>query len=195
MKSEIPYSFIDEAIRYYKLRSFKYLEVPWVVPEGILNMTLPCSARIIKNHQMVGSGEQSFLYMKTMGRLPEGKYVCATPCYRPGDSGRSNNHCTQFYKVELINLAGENKPDEAEYDFLIKTAFGFMSRYRSDIEVVDIEDGERKNCRTILSHDIQTIDGLELGSYGIRHSEKIGYWIYGTGVAVPRFEKQPELTL
>lgn len=189
MINDISYYLIAEAIEYYKLRGFKYTEVPWVVSSEAINATCPVHSQKANDEQLVASGEQSFIELRMKSKLDVGKYVCATPCYRPQDAGRSNMHHSQFFKVELIHLSGDDKPSEQDYDNLINNAFAFMSRYKSNISIVETKDDERHECETLISHDIETQDIIELGSYGVRYHKKVGYWIYGTGLALPRFQQ------
>ena len=186
----IQYRIVSDAIDFFSRRGFYYTEAPWVVSEDAYNVTVPVGGEQAEDFRLVASGEQSFMQMRLDKKLQDGSFVCATPCYRPWDKSRSVVHYSQFFKVEAITLTGDRKPSEREYDHLINTAFAFMARYRSDLQVVETTDDPRVECETLISHDIESADHIEMGSYGIRRHDKIGHWIYGTVVAVPRFEQQ-----
>ena len=56
---------------------------------------------------------------------------------------------------------------------------------------VAIDDEPRLGCRTLYSADIEVQAGedgpwIEFGSYGLREADRIGHWVYGTGVPLPR---------
>jgi hypothetical protein len=79
-------------------------------------------------------------------------------------------------KVELINtIPGEQRT--GGLDYMVKTALGFFDQYiRTAVKPMD------GGSLDIVADK----SGVELGSYGIRTNDKVGSWIYGTGVAEPR---------
>jgi hypothetical protein len=134
----------------------------------------------------VASGEQGFLQKIIDSDLWYGKYVCATPCFRPWDKNKSEHHNDQFFKVELIHLTCQDNfwHHRLILKSLIEDAVGFMNRYVA-CRPFPVSDEKRK-CYTRLAYDIvRESDHLELGSYGIRNYKNIN-WIYGTGAALPR---------
>lgn len=169
----IDYKLIQASIEYYESLHFKHVEAPWAVSEAICNITLPegkMPFKLVHNNKcLVGSAEQSFLYLYLKGFLPKGQFQAVTPCFRyePFDQF----HSKYFIKNELI------KTDVVSYLELVKIldhALGFYKKYIPDAHHVETEDG----------FDI-VVDGKELGSYGIRECEFLK-WIYGTGCAEPR---------
>ncbi len=192
----IKYNIIQNAIDFYRSKGYKYIEVPWMVLGRDINITLPTEMESFPalSKSLVGSGEQSFLSLIMQQNLSMGNYVCATPCYRPYDEKNDGLHFPQFYKVELISYF----KIIANYDFIsislrnmLDCAKSFMEITRNEsLEIIKTEDEKRKGCITIESYDIVTKDNIELGSYGIRigtdKKDDIGYWIYGTGCALPR---------
>lgn len=188
---DIDYELLNEAKAYYVGHGFKYIEVPWIVSPGAYNATAPVNGHIAKNGIIVASGEQSFMQLVLDGLLTAGRYCCITPCFRPWDLNRSREHLTQFVKMELIQYEMRDYKENADfyeesYEFLKDKAINFLSSKVAGAEVIKTQDDPRLECTTIISHDVQTSWGLELGSYGIRSHPAIGYWIYGTGVALPR---------
>lgn len=182
--TEIDYHIVDNALNYYSTIGYIPQEVPWVVSREAYEITKPVSSKeISSDRNFVASGEQSFLELVLDGKLLNGMHVCATPCYRPWDPFDSL-HRQQFFKVELMSLCLE-EPSMASLLALMKDAKRFMERYVFAIDEIESPDEPRLGCKTIVNYDLMK-RGIELGSYGIRHSEKIGYWIYGTGVAFPR---------
>jgi len=187
----INYSLIQKAVEYYESCGYQYIEVPWVVSPEALNITRPANLPPIDSPRLVASGEQSFLEMILKGELGKGKFCCATPCYRPGDQGKDPYHFDQFFKVELIS----NKSDDTESDrgkFIID-AMGFFQRRGVRILITMPEDEERAECTERYSPmDLVAPLGdeeIELGSYGVRWNKNTGYWVYGTGLALPRFQQ------
>lgn len=190
----IDYRFVAEAFFYYSKRGYEHVEAPWVVSKDAINATCPTSGNLVTGDTFVASGEQSFLEMIRNGKLEyAGLYQCATPCYRPWDKDRSPIHHEQFFKVELIFTHGENIIDDdsvydEQYAKITNDALEFFRKFVPNVEIVPTTDDPRFECRTIVSSDIMTKEGMELGSYGIRTHPKFGSWVYGTGVALPRLQ-------
>lgn len=188
---DLDYSMMHDAKKYYVDKGFKYLEVPWVVSSGAYNATAPKKGHVAKGMIPVASGEQSFMQLVLDGLLSPGKYCCITPCFRPWDNGLSREHVPQFIKLELIQYEIKDHKDNVayyntSYEALKDAAFDLMVKSVPKIKIVKTKDDPRLECITHVSHDIETKSGLELGSYGIRSHPAIGYWIYGTGIALPR---------
>ncbi len=183
METKIDYSKVSEAIDFYKGKGFEHIEVPWIVsyeadsitaPKGVRRFRCSLDEKYTGNH--IASGEQGFLELILEGRLKEGKYCCATPCYRD-EKNIDELHKMSFFKVELIDYL-EQQPGFTSHDKeeqMIDTANEFFSKYLKT-EVID----------TLTGKDIiSKAQGIELGSYG-HNSYKGFHWIYGTGVAEPR---------
>lgn len=169
----INYSILHESTKYYEKHGFQRIEAPWTVSPYIDNITKPVDVTPFElkhnDKRLVGSGEQSFLYLYLKEFLPLGQFQTITPCFRYETFTLLNSK--YFMKNELI------KTDDVSEDALqevIEIALGFFRSYIPDVRVVDV-DG---------SYDIMWGD-YELGSYGIRHCEFMD-WIYATGVAEPR---------
>lgn len=170
----INYTLIAKAIEYYKEMEYQYVDVPWVVDETTSQITKPPGLKEFpfKNKVLVASGEQSFLQMIIDNGLMPGKYVCVTPCFR--DESKFNKFTKQYFlKVELINTQYH---DEFALWSMIWKCLDFYRRFNIEVEAIETDQGI-----DIISN------GIELGSYGIRYHEKVGHWVYGTGLAEPRF--------
>lgn len=212
----INWHLFSKAITTYTHLGYKLIEVPWLVDQQAIDVTLPPSAKPFtvsgcgELNQLVGSAEQSFIYLALQGKLLPGKYQALTPCFR--DDKEDELHHKYFMKLELIHI--NPKP------FILNPAdghtyFGPINRREEDqwlaeeglnpIEYeVELSTYDRvlldakyalsfltkktiKIERTVEGADL-TIDGIEIGSYGIRTYNTIT-WIYGTGLAEPRFSK------
>lgn len=218
-ENNIDYKLLDKAINFYEKRGYAYKEVPWVVSPEVLNITRPKSIPEMKESALVASGEQSFLQLIKDGFLHTGKYCCVTPCYRPYDKDSSYYHKEQFIKLELIdftqNFHFATLPTSIRdilfenmynLEYMIDDASCFFSKYLIDVFELKTED-EKRECETYGSSDLlvdflpneyekylrkNTVNHpspIELGSYGIRSHPKIGNWVYGTGLALPRFSQ------
>ncbi len=117
---------------------------------------------------LVGSAEQGFLEMD----LPPGSYMSVSPCFRRGE--RDSIHQETFMKLEL------HQTDATSLDALHTMIEKCRAYFRSiapglNIELVATEEG----------WDIE-MEGVEIGSYG-RRTALGRTWLYGTGLALPRF--------
>lgn len=196
---KISWSLIGYAIAHYRDRSYQYIEVPWVVPRTITELTLPVDARPFpvsetsfdkKNVTQlieldwIGSAEQSFLWLAQKNELYVGnscKFMACTPCFR--DDKRDQLHQKTFMKVELFSTNPE------DCDKIFEDAWGFFNLYgMSDCrECGKSGHSNLKKIKTELGYDI-SLNGIEIGSYGIRETP-FGKFAYGTGLAEPRFSQ------
>jgi hypothetical protein len=187
--NKIDYALISQAIGYYEQQGFQYIEVPWVVDDHAVNLTLPTGHTAMRcmDGPLVGSAEQSFFYMAREGRLPAGRYVAASPCFR--DDKVDAWHQRTFFKVELIDLVEQDMgwpgcfgADAMLEREMAEIALAFFQRFEPSA-IIERVPGPNVSDRGHL--DI-TLGGVELGSYGERAS--LGWsWTYGTGLAEPRF--------
>lgn len=187
---DIDWGAISFAIAFYKSLGYHYVEVPWMVPTPVAMLTCPDESLLVKlagaNTGLVGSAEQSFLKMDLDGLLPKGMYVACSPCFRVENSD-DGWHFPTFMKVELYrtgNVCPEVLYDtvqHAEKFFNDQLNVGFYRRHEN-LERAITTDGI----------DLM-LNGVEIGSYGIRKLGEIK-WIYGTGLAVPRFSQAAKLS-
>lgn len=184
MTTRIDYQKVSWALNFYESNGYRYIEAPWIVTQDALRITLPKNRVGYQlghpNYSpgyLVGSAEQSFLQLLKDRELPPGRYVAAGPCFRD-ELIIDELHQTSFFKVELIELAARDtftKLDVERVAMGCRNAMQWMSGQNAYIietpEGLDIE-----------------INGIEVGSYGIRSHEDAS-WVYATGLALPRFDQ------
>jgi len=191
MRAEIDWSLIGDAIEFYKRFKFKYVEVPWMVFNEAIDATIPVGKQPfyiggrhggVSGGALVGSAEQSFLQLMLDGKLEQGRYVTASPCFR--DDEVDELHFKDFFKVELIHVIDDTAAGQTDADalvnILLQTALHFFASKMSDTDRVRI-------VTTDIGRDI-FVNGVEVGSYGYR-TYRGHHWIYGTGLAEPRFSQ------
>jgi aspartyl/asparaginyl-tRNA synthetase len=185
----IDYSYLTDAQKHYSQVGYNYVDAPWFVSDKAMNITVPAGITCQGKEIPVASGEQSFLQLALDKKLPVGKHYCVTPCLRRSDP-YDDLHCQEFMKLELIYYFGYLEENifaaGAMHCNLLEDAKSFFNKYLP-IEVRNINDMKRLGCVTENPQDIEW-NGIELGSYGIRHAAEVGSWIYGTGVALPRLQ-------
>lgn len=179
----INYSLLDKSISHYTEHGFKRIESPWAVSEYIIDLTLDNPIRhknklLHNNKCLVGSGEQSFLYLMLKDFLPRGKYQTITPCFRD-EPFFDLTHTKYFMKNELINTENVSKL------YLIEIIDAALLFFRQYFEKVELIDNHSKTPSYVINVKIDNNE-YEIGSYGIRKTDWCE-WIYGTGLAEPRF--------
>lgn len=199
----IDYALLGRAQAEYEKLGYQTIEVPWRVSRPILEVTKPIWAQsdyLIEGTSkgLIASGEQGFLYLMNKGMLPPGKYQTITPCFR--NEQYDATHSKQFMKLELINVLGEDNDDE----FMMKACVNAILHEANTVMKKFVPEGmefmhhqqlwenDPTNVPRVDPWDLEAMmpDGknIELGSYGARRCE-FGRWIYGTGLAEPRFTK------
>lgn len=187
----IDYGLISKAIDYYDSQGFLRIETPWLVSKDIADLTKPLDASTYivqkdvekKQKAFVASGEQSFLYLINKGHMPtSGRYQTVTPCLR--DDAWDPTHMKNFVKLELIEYNTDaNIDDAARVKRMVDQALGFFSKH-VDKKLLTVVKIITDNA---VSYDIN-LNGIEIGSYGYRTCLFCN-WIYGTGIAEPRFSR------
>jgi len=176
MEKGIDYNKLVTAQRFYEYAGYTYIDVPWTVDEDISHITKPEANRdfFMRDKVFVASGEQSFLQMSLRGDLKPGKYQGITPCFRD-EWEIDRYHQLYFMKLELFQSIDVNIEN---LGVMIDKAQEFFNSYCMETVKTVTNEG----------FDICTMQGIELGSYGIR--EVAGFkWIYGTGLAEPRLTR------
>lgn len=179
---------LAQAKEYYEEKGYKYVDLPWIVHSKAVDVTIPKDKKrfdVMLNSEhpqhgswttkpigsLIGSGEQAFI--QNIDALDDsGQYQTITPCFR--DDEEDELHQRQFMKLELFRLLGQ---EESANECLFKMAWDarFYFAQTTSNDLIETQDG----------FDIE-VNGIEVGSYGIRSFE--GHrWIYGTGLAEPRF--------
>lgn len=159
-------------MKYYQLCGYDFIPVPVFCGSDILNITKPNNAPICTKSGFVASGEQSFLHLILHNDLKYGNYQCITPCVRMHDE-EDYIHQKVFIKLELISI----NPKDPQYELMkmLFYCYAIFSCYTKNLNITKTESG----------FDIN-INNIEIGSYGVRKYKDIT-WVYGTGIALPRF--------
>lgn len=203
----IDYGAIATAVGYYADLGYQRIEVPWWVTADVANITKPTGVPASSNYKLsvngkclVASGEQAFLYLANKGQLPPGKYQTVTPCFR--NEEYDAEHSKQFMKLELINLlatdAGFVKQSAVEE--IATEALGLFKSLAGSFATFChyVHTGVKDPLAAAMTEQLDVVmtvpmpDGsgkdIELGSYGARRTS-FATWVYGTGIAEPRFSK------
>lgn len=184
MDAEVNWTLLSEAVSHFKAHGFQYVEAPWTAPYDVLEATCPAPQYMIDSTigGLVGSSEQSFMHLRRSGQIEQGKYVACTPCFRNEDTVNLLRQRT-FMKVELYD-------DEThDLDGMIQLVMNF---YRS---LLKSELQSSLSMRDTGSHSMDIeLGGIEVGSYGLREWEGLK-WVYGTGIAEPRFSTARNLVV
>lgn len=185
----INYHLIANSVDFYEKLGYARIEAPWWVSKEILNITKPSDTGpdfyIPENKKcLVASGEQGLLYTANKGRLPKGRYLTVTPCFRNESIGILSKKC--FIKTELMIT---DDVSEASFYKIMNDALTYFKTVVPDPKLLTMQSSDDK---THLNMDI-LYDGIEIGSYGIRSCEFLD-WVYGTGCAEPRLSRAIEIS-
>lgn len=195
----INYAAIAKAQAMYAALGFQPVEVPWRVSNGIIAVTRPAGVKADYLIQgtgkgLIASGEQGFMSLMNKGILPPGKYQTVTPCFRNEDY--DDTHSKQFMKLELIEIFETPSPDCDVMNYLVdrmvQEVLKVFTQLGYSMEQLRIHQQQPDDPLLVSkAHDIEAnVNGrwIELGSYGTRRAH-FGTWVYGTGIAEPRFSK------
>lgn len=179
------------AVRFYRQRGYEWADVPWAVSGNALLITKPPLLPLnecphFKRLYIVASAEQGFLHQQLEYRATfpgiglKGRYVALTPCFR-NELDFDALHRPYFLKTELIDW---DRTTDRDLHDMVALAEEFFSAYLTvDVVETDLEDP----LAASKTFDIVSRRGrIELGSYGVRHHQDVGEWLYGTGCAEPR---------
>jgi hypothetical protein len=196
----LQYARLLDAREYFEQHGFKFVDAPWAVSREAVLATRPpwiqgepfsyAAGGVFQFP--VASAEQSFLQMQMdaieAGTRIEGSYCALTPCFR-NEAILNDLHQPYFMKLELITWNG----NEADMSRMIQLArIWYESEHPGDhpdddLQIRVIENNDPDPTSVVQAYDIVTAHtGIELGSYGIRDA-KVGRWVYGTGLAEPRY--------
>ena len=189
--ANINWSRIARAVERYTSLGFKYIETPWHVDKDAAMITCPSESFLVNTDRvwqkpnlrqapqsLVGSAEQGFLQLAQNGQLNGVNYISAGPCFRE-EPVYDELHHPQFFKVEMFVLCKDDS--EAQWvskELLYKAKIFMQEEAGTSVSIVDEGHG----------WDLE-LNGIELGSYGYRCADGVGWWAYGTGVAEPRFSQ------
>ncbi|MBC7982037.1 hypothetical protein H7X65_03090 [Candidatus Parcubacteria bacterium] len=175
MTPRIDYQKIVDAVDYYTRLGYIETEVPWILPFKAYNATAinyVCRQFATLDGYLNASGEQGFIHLLQQGRVLDQNF-CITPCFRD-EPILDGIHQTYFLKLELF----VRDATEENLQKVIRDAKKFFDR---NVETAVVQTGE--NMYDII--DVK--NKIEIGSYGIRKIKDFEF-IYGTGLALPRFD-------
>ena len=177
--SKISTKILYEALQYYSELGYKMIDVPMLVDLEVSSHTKPTGVPELyhdKGLVYTASAEQSYIQLHKEGKLPNGKYMAVTPCYRH-ERFVSDTHYLMFMKLELIVMGDITFANcDSIIDQVCDDARGFYLEQGHDVSRWD-------NNNEI---DLTNINGVELGSYGYRKMLDGTGYVYGTGCAFPR---------
>ncbi len=174
IRPRIDWKLLSEAVMFYECFQYTSVEVPWRVDPAIIRVTHGDPINESDGLALIGSAEQGFIAIRD--KLTPGKYMSVSPCFRTDVV--DDLHQSDFMKIELYRT--DECSDEALVG-MIDDAFMMMER-DIDCQIVETHEGF-----DIMAH------AIELGSYGRRqHGDHV--WLYGTGLALPRFSQALQLT-
>lgn len=188
----INYTLLGRAASYYEKLGYSQVHLPWTVDDEAYYLTAPVNSKSMtlyatqnddrvktKKGRLVASAEQSFVDCLLKGQQFD-KCFAITPCFR--DEPKYDwYHYPYFMKLELY---APFHGDEREVLDMMEDAFNLMNIY-IPCKKVPVDQG-------YMAYDIETKAGVELGSYGVRELRE-HRWIYGTGLAEPRFSNELRL--
>lgn len=170
------WDYLAEAKVFYESHGFKYIDVPWFVPEHIDSITRPDDRKPLTTNlgNFIGSAEQSFLWLAHQGKISSGKYCTITPCIRR-EPKLDDLHQNGFMKLELFHYEPLDNYALSDVIFLARDF------YETKLGVRTYSVSKQFTQWDL----VDSIFDIELGSYGERH-KTYANWIYGTGCAEPR---------
>lgn len=186
MNEIIDYSLLSKAIKYFSKKGFKQIETPWRVSKQAIGGTFNSSESFKADDKfLIGSAEQGFLELQSQDKLKGTQFMSISPCFR--NEVEDYFHQQEFMKLELIYFSNYVTIKEViQYQIIKRFVLNFIIK-KLKIKISDIAILETKDNNSIYSEDI-LINGIEYGSYGIRQFQG-KYYIYGTGIALPRASK------
>lgn len=180
-RAPIDWHRVSRAVEFYRRCGFTMVETPWRISDDIFNATSPATATPFRCNLtnrpdiLVGSAEQGLLAI--MATLQPGDYMSVSPCFR--DNEVDALHFSDFMKVELCRVAPKYSVAAVMELAMLAAAFAESEGVHPGVE--ETADGM----------DV-SLSGVEIGSYGHRTATIGGLkhsWVYGTGLAEPRFSQ------
>lgn len=186
----IDYKLLASAIDHYKQFGFVQTELPWFIPKFMMikqpifnSFVLTEGKHRADNASLIGSAEQSFVYLASTNQLfSNSLYMAVTPCFR--DDELDELHYPQFLKLELFKF-GQVTYEQAKNDSksLLSFARDLFTKFSgSTIDIMNTTQG----------YDLM-LDDIEIGSYYankfviLNEFPQTAYYACGTGLALPRF--------
>lgn len=186
MQEIIDYSILHKALKYFSKKGFKQVEVPWRVSKEAIEGTFKSSESFKSDDKfLIGSAEQGFLELYLQNKLKDSQLMSVSPCFR--NESEDYFHQQEFIKLELIYFSNYKiSYSDIQYQAFKRFIISFIIK-KLKIKTSNIVILRTNESNSIYSEDI-LINGIEYGSYGIRQFQG-NYYIYGTGIALPRASK------
>ena len=170
-------------------KGYAFVDLPWVVSPEFTNATRPAWVTqedpSTRYGNLLASGEQAFLALEQDNGLPAGfsGYVGWTPCFR--DEGTFDRfHHFYFMKSEVfVPCTAANAQTE-----LAAVIAAARQWFATELALLGLPENLLAVERISLEQQDLVLNGIEIGSYGIRPCAQ-GLYIYGTGCAEPRFSE------
>lgn len=185
---EIRWDLLAEAKAFYESKGYVYTEMSWNVSGEIYEATKPCNEDKEDlyvpqwDRFLIASGEQALLESRFKHQNKQLQTI--TPCFRSEQEYNSLRR-PHFMKLELMLILDQDlsyKKQTFLLEQVIDDAYAYFSKYSSLNKIVKFDDNTWDiNCNNV-----------EVGSYGIREYQDFR-WIYGTGLAEPRFSQAIQL--
>ena len=179
----IDYRKIGQAVQRYQDLGYLNIEVPWLISRQAASFTAPEGIRQFETFAgcLPASGEQSFIHMYRLGQLRPGRFVTVTPCFRD-EPVLDTWHKQHFLKVETIRIFDILPSDETVHkEILFAVGCAQLVMKELGVETTPVQVSPTQ-------YDLISPTKIELGSYGYRYLGGIP-WVYGTGLAEPRFSR------
>lgn len=178
---------IIDFINHYKQAGASFVSLPWIVDPAFASATNPhpeLPDRTFLDKTLVASGEQSFCELASQGKLQEEMlYVGWTPCFRTEEFFDQSHH-HYFIKAEAFRLLLPHQ----EEDYLNAILALAQHVFEKELKRRGVHDTPKIIYLPNLEQFDIVINGIELGSYGIRsHPTLKKPYLFGTVVAEPRF--------
>ncbi len=192
---------LDSVMRTFVARGCVLVNLPWLAPDHIMQHTKPAwvnrSDPATMEGSLVASGEQSFLWLHERGDLPPNRghgYIGFSACFRLEEYDAYHHH--YFLKAELFAPATDEAHAAAIQHAMLRDVrqvwsglqvsnapleFAALSHVPSHHRILPIR------VRDLGDQMDLEINGVELGSYGIRHDCHGDLYVFGTALAEPRF--------
>lgn len=187
----INYQLIDRVLDYYITKGCQYVEAPWLISKQAEQAvgTEFISGQFSQDARcFVGSAEQSLIDLYFNNEVTKDvSYVSATPCVRLLDN-ETPTHQETFMKVELTRFVPTKEDAQIHYENFTNLAFELMQSLTKDKLVIERQSETQVDI-------VREFDNLELGSYGYRQLDDDSYVVYGTGIALPRFQLCTEVNM
>lgn len=177
----IDWILLSKSVDFYSRENYFQIETPFAIPEFYHFYTKPHNDQSFvlndgmfhnNTHELVGSAEQGFIFLLLNNQLDLSKKLFSvTPCFRVDNYDQL--HQPWFIKLELFHFSS-HEDDLKNMLQLAKTFYEKQTSFPVNIQ----QTGD-------YSYDLE-INNIEVGSYGFRHVEDYTF-IYGTGLALPRF--------